>query len=138
MKTAILDTGPLVAYLDAEDASHESVAISLGGFSGTLCTTSAVITEAMYLLRDATQGPRRLAEFVQAAGVHVFECTQPHQLLSAATLMEKFSNVPMDFADATLILLSEEAKTNEILTLDRRGFTVYRTRKGKAFRILHG
>ena len=136
MKAALLDTGPLVAYLDSEDSYHDRAALSLGGFSGTLCTTSAVITEAMYLLSGDPQGARRLAEFVQAAAMQVFEATQPHQLLSAAALIEKYSDTPMDFADATLVLLSEGTITNEIFTFDRRGFSTYRTRKGKAFRIL--
>ena len=133
MRTALLDTGPLVAYLDASDPAHATT--SLGGFAGVLCTTSAVITEAMHLLSDDSRGPRRLAEFVQAAGVHVFETTQPQQLLSAVVLMEKYADTPMDFADATLVLLSDEAGTNEIVTLDRRGFMAYRTPKGKAFQI---
>ena len=135
MRTALLDTGPLVAYLDSADSAHHVVSASLGSFSGALCTTSAVITEAMYLLGDDTRGPRRLAEFVHAAGVHVFESTQPNQLLAAVGLMEKYADMPMDFADATLVLLSEEAGTTEILTLDRRGFAAYRTRRGKGFRI---
>jgi len=136
MKTALLDTGPLVAYLDSADSAHEIATASLGGFVGTLCTTSAVITEAMYLLGEHSRGPRLLAEFVQAAGVHVFESTRPHHLHFAVGLMEKYSDTPMDFADATLVLLSEEVGTNDVLTLDRRGFSAYLTRKGKSFRIV--
>lgn len=122
--------------MDSADPEHESVTASLGGFAGALCTTSAVVVEAMYLLGSDSRGPRRLAEFVQAAGVHIFESTQPTQLFAAVSLMEKYADTPMDFADATLVLLGEEAGTNEILTLDRKGFTTYRTRKGKSFRIL--
>ena len=136
MRTALLDTGPLVAYLDSADSAHETVAASLGGFVGTLCTTSAVITEAMYLLGDHSGGPRRLAEFVQAAGVHIFESTQHSQLHAAVVLMENYADTPMDFADATLVLLSDEVGTRDILTLDLRGFSAYRTRKGKSFRIV--
>jgi hypothetical protein len=136
MKTALLDTGPLVAYLDSADSAHEIVASSLGGFVGTLCTTNAVITEAMYLLGDHSGGPRRLVEFVQVAGVHIFEATQPDHLHSAVGLMEKYADTPMDFADATLVLLSDEVDTRDVLTLDRRGFSTYRTRKGKPFRIV--
>lgn len=135
MKTALLDTGPIVAYLDSADAAHDAVTATLGRFAGTLCATSAVMTEAMYLLGEHTGGPRRLAEFVQAAGVHIFESTQPHHLFSAVGLMEKYADTPMDFADATLVLLSEEVGTIDVLTLDRRGFSAYRTRKGKPFRI---
>ena len=50
--------------------------------------------------------------------------------------MEKYFDTPMDFADATLILLGDEIGTNRIVTLDRRGFLTFRTRKGKSFEIL--
>ena len=90
----------------------------------------------LHLLKDGRNGPRRLAEFVHAAGVHVFECTRAQELLSAVSLMEKYSDTPMDFADATLILLSDEIGTNQIVTLDRRGFAIFRSRKGKHFEIL--
>ena len=53
--------------------------------------------------------------------------------------MEKYADTPMDFADATLVLLAEALGQNEILTLDRRGFTVFRTRRGRQFRrVLDG
>ena len=136
LKPLLIDTGPLVAYLDRADSQHESVSAVIDDFTGTLCTTSAVITESMHLLKDDRNGPRRLAEFVQAVGVHVFECTQVQQLLSAVPLIEKYSDTPMDFADATLVLLSDEIGANKIVTLDRRGFETFRTRKGKSFDIL--
>ena len=136
MRTVLVDTGPLVAYLDPGDPAHDGVSTSFGNISGAVCTTSAVITEAMHLLRSGPSGPRRLAEFVAATGVHILETTQPHHLLAAVALMEKYSDTPMDFADATLVLLSEETGADEIATLDRRGFATYRTRKGKRFRML--
>ena len=138
MKSLLIDTGPLVAYLDRTDPAHTRIAAFLDDFAGIGCTTSAVITEAMHLLKDDESGPRKLAEFVQAAGVHIFESTQPQQLLSAVNLIEKYSDIPMDFADATLVLLSDEVGTNQIVTLDRRGFGIFRTRKGRPFDIVPG
>jgi predicted nucleic acid-binding protein len=132
----LLDTGALVAYLDQADPDHDRIASALDGFTGTLCTTSAVITEAMHLLKDDTRGPRRLAEFVQAAAVRVFESVQPQQLLAAVSLIEKYADTPMDFADATLVLLGEEIGANRVATFDRRGFRTFRTRKGKPFEIV--
>lgn len=54
----ILDTGPLVAYLNAADAEHARVAACLDGFSGRLCTTGGVVTEAMYFVSATTLGAR--------------------------------------------------------------------------------
>jgi uncharacterized protein len=53
-------------------------------------------------------------------------------------MMEKYAETPMDFADATLVLAGEALRAVEILTLDRRGFSTYRTTKGKAFRQVLG
>ncbi len=50
--------------------------------------------------------------------------------------MEKYQDVPMDFADATLVALGEELGTNRVFTLDRRGFSVYRLHGRRAFQIL--
>ena len=134
MKAWLLDTGPLVAYLDRRDPAHPAVASCLDGFSGQLCTTSAVIVEAMHFVDRDPQGPELLADFVEASGMFVYECTQPIQLKQAVILMRKYADTPMDFADATLVGLAEELDVLDVVTLDRRGFSTYRTARGKAFR----
>lgn len=136
MRTWLLDTGPLVAYLDRADPTHDTTSEAVDGFAGQLVTTSAVITEAMHLVAGAADGPMLLTDFVQASHIRVFESTQPNQLLLAGELMRKYASTPMDFADATLVLLADEVGALEILTLDRRGFSAYRTAKGKRFRLV--
>lgn len=138
MKTWLIDTGPFVAYFDRNDPQHNSVSFRLEGFSGQIATTSAVITEVMYFLADVLDGPTALAELLDASGIRIFESTQPQQIRQAAELMARYSDTPMDFADATLVLLAEEIGTLEILTLDRRGFSTYRVAKGRGFRLVLG
>jgi len=134
MKIWLIDTGPIVAYLDARDPAHGAVATRLDSFSGWLFTTDAVIVEAMHFLSAAKEGPALLADFVEASQMQVFGCCRSDQLRKAADLMSKYADTPMDFADATLVLLSEEIGAQEILTLDRRGFSTYRTARGRPFR----
>ena len=136
VKTWLLDTGPIVAYLDARDPAHEAVAARLDDFAGRLVTAGAVITEAMYFVSAVPRGPQVLADFVTAAGMEVFDLCQPPELTEAAKLMDRYKDTPMDFADATLVLLAEALATGEILTLDRRGFSTYRTRTRGAFRLV--
>jgi len=139
MRTWLVDTGPLVAYLDTRDPAHREVADRLDAFTGGLATTSAVITEAMHLVSATRGGPRLLAELVRTSGTGVFDLCRPPELDAAAALMERYADTPMDFADATLLLLAEALGQNEILTLDRRGFSVFRTRRGRPFRrVLDG
>jgi hypothetical protein len=134
MRTWLVDTGPLVAYLDGSDPAHDGVAKLLDGFTGVLVTTGAVITEAMHFLSADEDGPRTLAELVRTSAMGVFDLCQPAHLDAAAALMKKYADTPMDFADATLVLLAEALGSTDVLTLDRRGFATFRTRRGRPFR----
>lgn len=136
MITWLLDTGPLVAYLDASEAAHPGVVAVTDPFVGRLATTSAVVTESMLFVARATAGPRLLAELLVAWQVEVYDFSEPAGLPSVAALMERYANVPMDFADATLVLLAEALDAHHILTLDRRGFSTYRTRAGRGLRLV--
>jgi uncharacterized protein len=138
VRTALLDTGPLVAYLDAKDRAHGEAAAALGSFPGQLATTGAVVTEAMHLVSGVPGGPALLAAFVAASAMQVHDFAQPLPLREAAARMEQYADTPMDYADATLVLLAERLSVLDVFTLDRRGFSTYRTRDGKAFRNLLG
>jgi predicted nucleic acid-binding protein len=105
-------------------------------FTGQLATTPAVITEVMYFLSDVNGGPLAFAELLSASSTLIAESIDSAQILAAAQLMDRYSDTPMDFADATLVLLAEDLGVSEILTLDRRGFSTYRTSKGKSFRLV--
>lgn len=135
MRRWLLDTGPLVAYLDADDPSHTAVVDRLDDFEGSLVTTSAVVTEAMYFVSTFGDGPATLAEFIERTGTEVYDLCRPPELGEAARLMARYQDTPMDFADATLLLLAEGLGVHTILTLDRRGFATYRTRTSRALRL---
>ena len=77
-----------------------------------------------------------LANFVAASGMTIYDYAQPLQLRAAADLMEKYSDLPMDFADATLVLLGAELEVVDVLTLDRRGFKVFRLPRKRRFRLV--
>jgi len=136
MKRWLADTGPLVAYLDATDPHHAEVADCMTPFLGRLVTTSAVVTEAMHLLGACANGPEEFAAFTVQAGLEVYDLCQPEDLEQAAALMKKYAGVRMDFADATLLLLAEGLGLSDILTLDRRRFAAFRTRRGRALRMV--
>ena len=132
----LVDTGPVVAYLDAGDPEHAEVGACLDAFAGRLATTSAVVTESMHLVASDTRGPRLLADWVAAAAVEVYDLSRPPELLEAVELIEKYPNLPMDFADATLLLLAEGLGAHDLVTLDRRGFGAFRTRQGRPMRLV--
>lgn len=132
----LVDTGPLVAYLDRADPHHDDVGACLDGFPGQLVTTGAVVTEVMYFVSEVPQGPMSFAELLASANVRILDTLQPPGVLAAAKLMAKYADTPMDFADATLVMAAEQLRLHDILTLDRRGFATYRTPAGRRFRLV--
>ena len=136
LKRWLVDTGPFVAYLDRADPMHALTTARLDDFVGQLLTTSAVVTETMYFLGDAPDGPVSFARLLVNANVQIGDVFQPADVFAAAALMKKYRDTPMDFADATLVLLADQLGLTEIATLDRRGFSTYRTAKGKRFRLV--
>ena len=136
MSTWLIDTGPIVAYLVRSDPAHTLVSPALDAFEGLLVTTGATITEAMHFVAGAQNGPQSLAEFVRRSQMRVYDLCQPPELREAARLMTRYADTPMDFADATLVLLAEALGAHDVVTLDRRGFSTYRTRPGDALRLV--
>jgi predicted nucleic acid-binding protein len=132
----LLDTGPLVAYLNIRDPAHNLSVRVLDQFSGQFMTTSAVVTEAMFFAICDPRGPGQLLDFIESSQTKVFDYCQLNELKSAVKLMQKYADTPMDFADATLVLLADVLHQNNICTLDRRGFSTYRTAAGKRFNLV--
>jgi len=136
VKTWLVDTGPFIAYVNRRDPAHAAVAERLDDFTGHLITTGAVVTEVMYFVSGVLGGPLAFAELLIASGTQIAAAPDPKMVLVAADLMARYADTPMDFADATLVQLADAVGVLDILTLDRRGFSTYRTAKGKAFRLV--
>lgn len=136
MKLWLLDTGPIVAFLDARDEEHERVVAAFDAFAGRFVATSAVVVEAMHFLGSVRSGAALLVEFLLASQTEIHECTSVEGLTEAAELMAKYADTPMDFADATLVLLAKRLRIHAVCTLDRRGFRTYRIGRRKAFKLV--
>jgi predicted nucleic acid-binding protein len=131
----ILDTGPLVAFLDGSDTSHDACEQFIWGCRRRLVTTEAVIAEAMHLLRRVPGGQQACLQLL-VAGFATIVATSIPALERASILMAKYADIPMDYADATLVVLAEELNVRDVFTLDKRGFTVYRCARDQAFSIV--
>ncbi|UCC74654.1 MAG: PIN domain-containing protein [Gemmatimonadota bacterium] len=131
---ALLDTGVLVAFLHRDDAAHEVSVEAIRDFRGTLLSTEAVLTEAVYLLSRLAGGPAVCLEFVIRGGA-VLVPSSRESLARCKAVMQRYADLPADFADATLVALAEEMRTFVVYTLDRRGFSVYRGEGGEPFEI---
>ena len=130
----LLDTGAFVALADRSERRHADCVAVLEGWSGTIVTTEAVLTETLYLVGPRWQAQRVCLEFL-FRGAFVLIPPSLASLRRVAVLMETYRNIPMDYADGTLVALGEELATNRIFTLDRRGFSAFRLNQRKAFEL---
>jgi predicted nucleic acid-binding protein len=129
MRRLLVDTGPLVAWFDADDTHHESVKRYLNEYDGELLSTWLVLTETCHLLPEsAVPG---FMQWVARGGLTIAELPAS-AALALADRMGKYADLPMDLADASLIWLAESLGVLDVLTLDQRDFGIYRTERGKA------
>lgn len=128
----LVDTGPLVAFLHRGDADHARC-VAAWKTAGTLWTIWPVVTEAMRLLAFSRKAQDGLAELVERA-VDVVPMDRA-DLPRIRTLMDKYANLPLDFADAGLVRVAERLRIATIFTIDR-DFTIVRPRHVKRFRIV--
>ena len=131
----LLDTGAFVALVDKSERRHADCVAVLEGWNGAIVTTEAVLTETLYLVGPRWQAQKVCMEFL-LRGAFVMVPASQASLARVAALMEKYRNVPMDYAAATLVALGEELGTDQVFTLDRRGFSAYRLNQRKTFQLM--
>jgi predicted nucleic acid-binding protein len=130
VRNVIADTGPLVALFARRDRDHLRVTRFLRENPCLLITSWLVVTEAWHLLSD--QGRLALMRWIVAGGAAVLDFGE-NGAKAMLALLEKYRDRPMDVADASLVVLAERTGVNEILTIDRTDFDVYRLSKSRRF-----
>ena len=131
---AILDTGPWVALIDRSESGHEMCVKWLEDYSGKLYSTEAVLTEVLYLLDFSVKAQSAAIDFVLKSVVELIP-TSFESLAKVKNLMKKYSDLPMDYADATIVCLAIDTEIGNIATFDKRDFGIYRINK-QTFQIV--
>jgi predicted nucleic acid-binding protein len=130
----LLDTGGLVSLLDRSQTRHRACVRVFEKWSQPVLTTEAVITEATHLLGRIPGGASLVLKFVLDGGA-VLVPGSDGALRRADAVVRRYANLPLDYADATLVVLAEDVGSPHILTLDRRDFSTLRWGKSRAFQI---
>ena len=99
-----------MALVDRDEKLHDDCVAALEKWTGPVVTTEAVLTETLYLVGPAWRAQKACLEFI-LRGAFQLVPSSTKSLQRVAVLMEKYRNVPMDFADATLAVLAEELET---------------------------
>jgi predicted nucleic acid-binding protein len=130
-KHVALDTGILVALIDRDDDFHALAIRFLQSNSLPTFTTVPVLTEAMYLLSFSTVGQLNLLEWVHRGSTNV-ENLQNEDWQRIIVLTGKYADLPIEFADASIVATCERLETKLVATLDA-DFNVYRYKDRQAF-----
>jgi predicted nucleic acid-binding protein len=131
----LIDTGPLVALIHADDQNHVRCKKALQSLRGPFITVWPVFTEATYLLNFSWRAQDGLWEMLEREFFTVIpldETDAPRM----RELMRKYRDLPMDFADAALVRVAEREKIRDIFTTDRKDFEIYRPARIGRFAIL--
>ncbi len=131
----LLDTGAFVALVDRSETRHAECLAVLESWEGPILTTEAVLTETLYLVGPTWPPQKTCLEFI-LRGAFVLIPSSQASWRQVAGLMEKYQDLPMDFADATLVALAQESQIDQVFTLDSRGFSTYRLQGRKSFRVI--
>ncbi len=121
----LVDAGPLVALIERDEPDHERCRTALASLTPPLLTTWPALTEAMYLLGSSGRTAQEaLWRVVLRRDIELHELDEA-QLARSRELMEKYRDLPMDLADATLVAAAEARGLDQVFTLDR-DFATYR------------
>lgn len=126
--SVLLDTGPLVAFLNGRDYYHDWTVNVLNQTKFPLFTCDAVLSEACFLLRNFAAGPEKVMELMRR-GLVISDFNISDQVDDVKILLRKYKKLPISFADACLIKMSELKKNSIVMTLDS-DFKIYRKGRG--------
>ncbi len=134
MKKILIDSGPLIALFDRNDMYHTASVEFIKANHSELVTTIASITETLHLLDFNRNAQIDFLSWLNAGAVTIEPITID-DLFSIKELIIKYSDLPMDFSNACLVLLGDKLNINRVATIDR-DFDVYRLKGKKPFTIL--
>jgi predicted nucleic acid-binding protein len=135
MPAAIVDTGPLVAFLDRAEQHHRWVAEQVEGLDPPLLVCEPVLAEAMHLLARFPRAQDALFDLLENGALKIAFHIDEH-VPALLKLHQKYRDRPMSLADACVVRMAELYERHAVLTLDS-DFTVYRKDGRKPLALIH-
>ena len=131
----LIDTGAIVAILDRQDRWHHACSRAIRQLRLPALTSEAVLTEVFHLLGHTHVELDVAWNFLRSGPIQL-AAIQHSELAHIDSLMSRYRDRPMDFADATLVYLAERESLPVILTIDRSDFSTYRFGRRRRFQII--
>lgn len=134
---ALVDAGPLYAYIDADDAHHAECLSLLESHSGPLVVPFLVVAEVAYLV-GMRLGPEAEVRFLGDLANRAFVTTpvDDEDWLRVAELVSRYRDLPLGTVDASVVAAAERLGITTVATLDRRHFGVVRPAHVAAFTLI--
>ena len=132
---ALVDTGAILAMLDSRDSWHVPCKAAFQQLHMPLLTSEAVFTEVFHLTGANRAAMEAAWTFLRSGAVVVSTIEDP-EMPQLRSLMLKYRDWPMDFADAALVHLANRESLSTNLTVDQADFTTYRLAGKRRFRVL--
>jgi predicted nucleic acid-binding protein len=124
VRATLIDTGPIVAFLNQRDRHHRWAVETLATVAPPALTCEAVLSEAAYLVRGLPGGPERVLELVTRGMVKpAFRLEE--QATAVKALLSRYRSARIDLADACLVRMTEQVDA-VLLTLDTEFRDIYR------------
>lgn len=133
--SVLIDTGAILALLDKSDRWHGICVDAFQQLRLPLLTSEAVLTELFHLVGDSRQEMEAAWRFVRT-GALVLAPIEDSELSRLRSLMSRYWDRPMDFADATLVHLAKRESLSTVFTVDYSDFETYRIEGRRRFRIV--
>jgi len=125
VRSTLIDAGPIIALFDGSDKYHDRIVDFIKQGSFHLVSTWPVLTEASHMLDFDNRAQIALLQWVLRGGLELAQ-VDASGIQRIIELVEKYSDVPMDLADATLVVAAGKLEIREIISIDT-DFYVYRT-----------
>ena len=134
---ALIDTGAILALLDRTDRWHGVCVDTFQQLRLPLLTSEAVLTELFHLVGDSRREMETAWKFIRTGAI-LLAVIENSELPEIQTLMSRYWDRPMDFADATLVYLAKRERLSTVFTVDHGDFNTYRIEGNRKFRIVPG
>ena len=131
----VVDTGPLVALLDASDPDHDACTRLLTGAREDRIVPAPVLVELEYLLRPVPGAFAKILDQARAGALVVRDLTAG-DLERVGQIVATYASASVGFVDAAVLATVEALSETKVVTLDRRHFSILRPRHVEALRLL--
>ena len=133
----VVDAGPLVAYVDADDRHHGACLDLLASHPGPLVVPILVVAEVAHLVGTRLSARAEVAFIADlAGGAFLIEGVESGDWPRVAQLVARYRDLPLGTVDASVVATAERLGIDTIATLDRRDFSVVRPSHADTFTLV--